>query len=568
MSLEMIADKVLETEVLVIGGGVSGCVAAAKAAQLGAEVIVLEKASLERGGGPAAGMDHCSTIPHENTSYKHIVKGMTGEGQYPPIKNKKGLFNSNVYFAAWKDSWKHIQEVESWGIDFKWDDGDYYWIPSGRHGGGRTTIRFHGQFLKPQLAAAVRKAGCKVLERTMGVDLLTKNGKVVGAVALNVRNNDFIVIKAKAVIIGTGMVQRIFNPEDTAPWTNKLMYHWCPTGAGDAHAMAYRAGAKVANMEFSSWFSRLIDDKTIMFGFNTDGDGRSVRIVNAKGEVISENAFMSLETYVEQEEKGLTPMYFDVPSSPESHQRKREISTADERIATLKYTMERGFDARTHRWELHGTKSLALTKNMAGIVTDESFKTTVDGLYAIGDTAQAGGTILGSCNSGMLSAENIIKELPKIEYSEIDEAQVKVWKDRLDMHRNVKDGAEPMEFETKIRLITERYASLYRSGGKLKEGLSRLLDLRRDWMHRLSGDTPHHLMRVVDCYNLADLAEVHFRSALNREDTRASFYRKDFPEMNPEWDNKVNFAYMKDGKCVIEKGSFPEVDPKWLEEGE
>ena len=55
MRLEKMADKVYETDVLVIGGGVSGCVAAAKAAKLGAEVIVLEKATLERGGGPAAG---------------------------------------------------------------------------------------------------------------------------------------------------------------------------------------------------------------------------------------------------------------------------------------------------------------------------------------------------------------------------------------------------------------------------------------------------------------------------------------------------------------------------------
>jgi succinate dehydrogenase/fumarate reductase flavoprotein subunit len=567
MSFEKIADKVFETEVLVIGGGLSGCVAASKAGRLGAEVIVLEKASIDRGGGAAAGMDHCATVPNENISYKDIVKGMTGEGQYPPIKNKKGLFNSNVYFSTWKDTRKHVEEMESWGVDLKWDDGEHYWIPSPRTG-GRTTIRFHGQFLKPQLAAAVRAAGCKVLERTMGVDLLTKNGKVIGAVALNVRNGDFIVIKAKVVVVGTGMVQRIFNPEDGAPWTNKFMYHWNPTGAGDAHAMAYRAGAKLANMEFSSWFSRLLDDKTLMFGSLTDGDGEPTPIVNASGEVISETAFMSLETYLEQEEKGLTPMYFDVPNTSESHQRKREISTADERLASLKYIQERGFDPRTHRWELHGTKSLALTKNMAGIVTDESFKTTVDGLYAVGDAVQAGGTVLGSCNSGIIFAESVVKELPKIEKSELDEAQVKLWKDRLDMHKNVEDGADPLEFETKIRMISERYAVLYRSEGKLREGLSRLNDLRRDWMHRLSGDTPHRLMRVVDCYNLADLAEVHYRSALSREDTRASFWRKDFPEMNPEWDNRVNFAYMKDGKCVIEKGSFPEVDPKWLEEGD
>ena len=567
MSLEKIADKVFETDVLVIGGGLSGCVAATKAAQLGAKVTVLEKSSLERGGCAAAGMDHCATVPNENISYKDICKGMTGDGIYPPIKNKKGLFNSNVYFSTWKDTRKHVEEMESWGVNLRWDDGEHYWIPSGRTG-GRTTIRFHGQQLKPQLAAAVRKAGCTVLERTMGVDLLTKNGKVVGAVALNVRSNDFIVIQAKVVVMGTGMVQRIFNPEDGAFWTNKFMYHWCPAGSGDAHAMAYRAGAKLANMEFSSWFSRLLDDKTLMFGSLTDGDGISTPIVNAKGEVISEHAFMSLETYLEQEEKGLTPMYFDVQSNPEDHQRKREISTADERMATLKYVEERGFDPRKHRWELHGTKSLALTKNMAGIVTDETFKTTVDGLYAIGDAVQAGGTVLGSCNSGIIFGEHIINELPKIEYSEIDEAQVKLWKDRLDRHKNVQDGAEPLEFETKIRAISERYAVLYRSEGKLKEALFRLGDICRDWLPRLAGDTPHKLMRVCDCYNLADLAEVHYISALSRQDTRASFWRKDFPELNPAWNGKVNFAYKKDGKCVIEIGQFPELDPKWLEEGE
>jgi len=63
MRLEKMADKVLETDVLVIGGGVSGCVAAAKAAKLGAEVIVLEKASLERGGGPAAGWTTVRPFP-------------------------------------------------------------------------------------------------------------------------------------------------------------------------------------------------------------------------------------------------------------------------------------------------------------------------------------------------------------------------------------------------------------------------------------------------------------------------------------------------------------------------
>ncbi len=565
MSLERIADEIIETDVLIIGGGIAGCVAAVKASEFGVDVTVLEKAAIRRSGGAASGMDHIATIPHEGVTIKDIVAQVCEDGVYPPIYNKKGLMDANLFYAAWKDAKKRLEELERWGITLRWDDGDYYWIRSGRTG-GMTTIRFHGQYFKPQLAEAVKSRGVRIIERAMGVDLLVKDGRVVGAVGLNVRNNRFLVIKAKSTIVATGIVQRIFNPEDGAPWKYKMMYHWCPTGAGDAHAMAYRAGAKLVNMEFSSWYSRLIDDKTIMFGTLTDGDGLSTRIVNAKGEVVSPDAFMSLEKYVEEEEKGNTPLYFDVPSNPEEHQRKREISTADERPVTLKYLKDRGWNYRTHRWELHGTKPLALTKFMAGIVVDETLQTTIPGLYAAGDCVQAGGAVTGAIATGFMSAENASKEALKIEVPVIDEAQVEEFKEQVFAPLKVKDGAEPLEFETKIRTICERYTGIFRSAGKLKEGLSRLADVRRDWLHRISASTPHELMRAMDCRNLIDLAEIHLRAALMREDTRASFFRKDFPRRNPEWDKKVIFVYRKNGEMILEKGEFPELKPEYLKE--
>ena len=565
MELAEIADSVIETDVLIVGGGVAGCIAAVKASEHGADVTMVDKAAIRRSGGAASGMDHIATIPNAGITIKDIVTQVCDDGVYPPIFAKKGLTNPNLFYTAWKDTKKRLAEMEEWGVTVRWDDGEYYWIPSGRTG-GTTTIRFHGLQFKPQLAAAVRNKGVRVLERTMGVDLLRQGEKVVGAVALNIRNNDFTVIKAKATIVATGMVQRIFNPEDGAPWKNKMMYHWCPMGAGDAHAMAYRAGGKLVNMEFSSWFSRMIDDKTLMFGSLTDGDGMSTRIVNANGDVVCENAFMSLEKYVEEEEKGRTPLYFDVPSNPENHQIKREIATADERPVSLKYIKDRGWNYRTHRWELHGTKPLALTKNLAAIVTDETFKTTVEGLFGAGDCVQAGGAVTGSIGTGFITAENAAKYAGQAEAPVIDEDQVRHLKERIFAPYKVKDGAEPMEFETKIRMITERYTGIFRSAGKLREGLSRLADVRKDWLHRIAATTPHELMRAMDCHNLMDLAEVHFKSALMREDTRASFYRKDFPERNPAWDKKVIFAYGKEGETVTEKGEFPEMKPAYAEE--
>ncbi|MCC6473663.1 MAG: FAD-dependent oxidoreductase [Burkholderiales bacterium] len=566
MSLATEADKVIETDVLIVGGGVAGCVAAVKARQHGARVLMLDKAVIKRSGGAASGMDHLATIANEKTTIYDIVSQVCDDGIYPPIFAKKGLTDPNLFHTAWKDARKRLEELERWGVTIRWDDGDIYWIPSGRTG-GMTTIRFHGLRLKPQLAQAVHDSGATVLERTMGVDLLVDGGRVAGAIALNVRNNQFIVVKAKSTIVCTGMVQRIFNPEDTAPWKFKMMYHWCPTGAGDAHAMAYRAGARLVNMEFSSWYSRLLDDKTIMFGSMTDGDGLSTRIVNARGDVVSPHAFMSLEKYVEEEAAGRTPLYFDVPSNPESHQRKREIAAADERPITLKYLQDRGWDYRTHRWELHGTKPLALTKFMAGIVVDETTRTSVDGLYAAGDCVQAGGAMTGAIATGFLSAAAAAGFAGSSAARAVDdarvEAQVRECRARLFAHMAVEDGAEPLEFETKVRTICERYTGIIRSAGKLKEGISRLSDVRRDWLHRIAATNPHELMRAADCRNLVDLAEIHLRAALMREDTRASFYRADFPERNPEWNNKVIFAYRRNGELVLEKGEFQPLKPEY-----
>ena len=562
MSRKSIADEVIETDVLVIGGGVAGCVAAIKAREHGAEVTILEKAAIKRSGGAASGMDHIATIPHGNVTINDIVAQVCDDGVYPPIFNKKGLTDANLFYVAWKDARKRLAELEGWGITIRWDDGEYYWIPSGRTG-GMTTIRFHGLRFKPQLAAAVQRSGARVIERTMGVDLLVNKGRVVGAMALNVRNGQFLVVKAKSTVIGTGMVQRIFNPEDGAPWKNKMMYHWCPTGAGDAHAMAYRAGAKLVNMEFSSWYSRLIDDKTIMFGSMTDGDGISTRVVNANGDVVSPHAFMSLEKFVEEEEQGRTPLYFDVPGNPEDHQRKREVATADERPISLKYLKDRGWDYRTHRWELHGTKPLALTKFMAGIVADETLKTTLDGLYGAGDCVQAGGAVTGAIATGFLSAAHAAEYAQQAKAPVYDDAQVQDCKERLLAPLKVKDGAEALEFETKIRMICERYTGIFRSEGKLKEGLSRLADIRRVWVPRIAASTPHELMRAADCHNLIDLAEVHLRAALMREDTRASFFRKDFPARNPEWDKKVIFVCRRNGEMVLEKGEFAPLKPEY-----
>ena len=101
-------------------------------------------------------------------------------------------------------------------ITMRWDNGEHYWIPQGRYGGvDRITLRVHWQNVKPEMAKVIRKRDVDILERTMVVDLLTNNGSVVGATAVNTRTGEFMVIKAKATIVATGLFARLYDPENT-----------------------------------------------------------------------------------------------------------------------------------------------------------------------------------------------------------------------------------------------------------------------------------------------------------------------------------------------------------------
>ena len=125
----------------------------------------------------------------------------------------------------------------------------------------------------------------------MLVDLLTSKGAVVGATAIGTRTGEFIVIKAKAVVMATGLFARCYNPETPLFWKYKFRYHWCPaTVSGDGHATAYRAGAELANMDLPLWRYRERDDLTISHGNFPHNDGIPARQMTWDGVMLPSTA--------------------------------------------------------------------------------------------------------------------------------------------------------------------------------------------------------------------------------------------------------------------------------------
>ena len=548
MALERIADKVIDTDVLVVGGGIGGCPAAAKAREHGLNVTLVEKSKTDRSGSAGAGIDHyvySGELTSRVTPQEFLTNWENIEREAPDLVSQ-WVDPTKAYRLYTNQAWA-VQELEKLGVSIKWDDGEILYCSRLEN----PITRVHWMNVKPDLALAVRKSGVNVLERTMVVDLLTNRGAVVGATAVNTRTGEFVVIKAKATVIGTGCFLRCYSPNAPDPWKYKFRYHYSPVGgSGDGWAAAYRAGAELANMEQTAG-GHLSSDEAVLSAGMFENEGAFCKFFTWDGEELPIRHSPKGFQYAEAEQQGKDPLYRSLEHLPDDYHKRIEVAIVDERLVTFKAAEERGFNPRTHRYEVMASRPFSF-RGPPGINVKGDFKATAKGLYAIGDAAAGGNSCNHAVISGLLVGNSIKAFVAEAGEPEVDEAQVEGQKESVLAPLEVNKGAEPMEFECAIRYICNRYTGTFRSEGRLREGIRRLGTLRRVFLPKLMAENPHYLMRCLECRNILDLAEVHLRACLARKETRGNFFRLDYPKEDSSLDNLLVFQRMEEGKAVLE----------------
>lgn len=556
--------KYLETEFLVVGGGDAGCSAAIKAAENGVDTIMLEKTKTDRAGHSGMGMDHVMDFPREGVSNLDYVKFFMGRHEL--LGGPGALMNPNVGYILGAKSWACLDDMNRWGYPMRWEDNDdYHWVRNGWFG-KKIMIGVHWLDVKPVMAKKCREVGVKVMDRTMMVDLLTdKNGKVCGCTALNTRTGEFMVIKAKAVVMATCNLARSYTPETPQFWKYKMRYHGAPSAiSGDGFNAAYKVGASLANMDVSTnWNYRIRDDITIPFGSIDHGDGIRGQWMNAKGEPIP---FPTAKMYDKVEEAGLDPIYCTIEHFNEDYQKRNEVCIADERFVSLKLAEDRGFDPKAHRYELMENRRFGFY-GLSGLFTDEQFRTEVEGLWSAGDCVLGLGGCGSACISGIIVGDQMKEYCANTAHSELDEAEIQRLKEKTMAPLFHKDGTDPLELECSVRYINDHYVGMHISEGKLNEGLRRLSSLKREFLDDMSANDPHELMRCIEARNILELSELHLLACRERRESRGNFLRADYPERNPENDNHISICHMVDGKPAIELRRAPELKQEYLEEG-
>ncbi len=516
----------LETDILVIGGGSAGSMAAivAKEQNPDIDVVIIEKGEINRSGSIAMGMDALNIV---------VQPGITTPEQYINSARiaAEGILDYQPSFVMAERSYSILKRLESWGIRFPRDEDDKY-ISLQVHAKGKFLLEMDSPELKLVLAEKIREAEVRVINRTIITSLLVSEGRVNGAMGFNIRTGEFVVCKSKSTILANGGCAR-FSLPNSGYLYGTFDY---PGNAGDGYSLAYRAGAQLTGFEFTQC-SPLIKDINCPLLYITLT--RGAKVVNALGKTI-DLEYLSTQTMLKELREGRGPIFIKMNHLPEERiQEIERILFTTERPIQKKFWENRGVDFREGLIELGETEyQLCGGHGLTGVVVNEKAETTLKGLYAAGDVACVPlQHLTGAFVFGEVAAEEAVAFVSNSEQRKINEIVWKVEEQRLlnTMDANKTGTVSVQDFEYKVRRIISDYVVPPKNETKLNRFLWWLPRLKKD-MKNIKISDYHELSRYEEIRFILDCAELSVIASLTRKESRWGWfhYRTDFPEKDDE----------------------------------
>lgn len=515
----------LSCDVLVIGGGTAGTMAALTAAEHGADVLLLEKAHVRHSGALAMGMDGVNNA---------VVPGRAEPDDYVAeiTRANDGIVDQSTVRQTATRGFAMVQRLESYGVKFEKDEHGEYAVRQVHRSGSYVLPMPEGKDVKKVLYRQLRRREMRerirIENRVMPVRVLTAGGKAVGAAGFNTRTGRFVTVRAGAVILATGACGRLGLP------ASGYLYgtYENPTNAGDGYAMAYHAGAELTGIECFQ-INPLIKDyngPACAYVANPFGGYQ----VNRHGERFVDSDYWSgqmMAEFAAEVASDRGPVYLKLSHLPEESVAALEtILHSTERPTRGTFHSGRGHDYRTHDVEMHISEiGLCGGHSASGVRVDDHARTTVPRLYAAGDLACVPHNyMIGAFVFGDLAGADAAQyaayegELPS---GQLREAHELVYRPL----RNP-DGPPQPQVEYKLRRFVNDYVAPPKSGARLSLALEAFERMRAD-IAAMGARTPHELMRCAEVTFIRDCAEMAARASLARTESRWGLYhdRLDHP---------------------------------------
>lgn len=585
--------RIVDSDILIIGGGMAGCGAAYEARYWGRNlnIVVVEKAHIERSGAVAMGLSAINCYMgmrwNENTPEDFV--------RYTR-NDLMGLVREDLEFdiARHVDSTVHL--FEEWGLPIIYDS------ETGRYKReGKWQILIHGESYKTIVAEAATKAATKVYNRIMITHLLsdeTNPNKIAGAVGFNVRDGTFYIFRSKAVIVASGGATHVFRPRSVGEGAGRTWY--APWSTGSAYALLIGAGAEMTQMEnklvvtrfkdgygpVGAWFLALKAVATNAYGENYEqkylAEQRTLY-----GNYVDSKPFPTClrnDAMLREVNAGRHPIYIHTERVLDTRE-KEELGHEDFLDMTMSQTIvwaSQNIDPKKQPSELqtsepyimgsHATCSGAWASGPSDVSPSDYFwgynrMTTIEGLFGAGDTI--GGSAhkfsSGSFTEGRLAAKAAVKyvldhkEDPRVAEDIVSQLKGEVYlpMENYNLGKNliVRGTVSPLylyadQLVVRLEKLMDEYVggwgSMYTTNGTLlNRGLELMVMLKEDLKHT-AAENLHQLQRAWELQHRVLTAEAVLRHTIFRKETRwpGYCYRADFPKLDDDnWHVFVNSKY-------------------------
>jgi L-aspartate oxidase len=518
------------TDILIIGGGAAGLSAALHLAPH-ARVTVICKGDIESGSSHWAQGGVAAVTSTEDSTESHITDTLTAGA---------GLCDREAVEFTVRHASAAISSLVEWGVEFDREDNEYHLTREGGHSFRRIlhVADATGKAITTSLTQRVLDhENIQFFNDRIAIDLINRSrlgrysSRINGAYVLNRSTGHVEVFQARFVILATGGASKVYlytsNPDSST---------------GDGIAMAWRAGCRVANLEFNQFHPTCLyhpHAKSFLISEAVRGEGGVLRLRDGRrfmerfhelGELAPRDIVARAIDH-EMKRTGADCVYLDI-----SHRPPEFIRAHFPTIASR--CLEFGIDIT--RDPIPVVPAAHYT--CGGVVVDEHGATDVPGLYAIGETSCTGlhganrlasNSILECLVYARSASDHIVTQLhlpeERLRIPHWDESQV------VDSDEDVVIAHNWHE----LRRFMWDYVGIVRTTKRLERAQRRLDLLKQEineyYRHyRVSND-------LIELRNLVTVAELIVRCAAARKESRGLHYTLDYPDVLPRAEDTILF---------------------------
>jgi succinate dehydrogenase/fumarate reductase flavoprotein subunit len=544
-----------ETDVLVIGSGAAGMYAAVEAARAECQVLLIDRSLIGRGGATVMAQMTVavalgSEVPDHWTHHYNdtLIAG-------------RGLCSAPLARLLCEDAPDCISEMDRWGVGWARSDGRITQATAPGHDRARCVyVDFlnTGPAVSKTLRTAVnRTTGIRKAGDLCVVDLLRHDGEIIGAVALHLGSGAAVVISAKATIVATGGLTRLYARNSASA-----------NMGGDGYALALRAGASLVDMEFVQFFPighlapRLIGMDPIMwdpFRYKLGG-----RLLNGRmKEFTSQYGSDEDGKYVLTRDLASYAILKEVEAGRGSPHGGAYLSFQHCSEAALREAFGPVIDRLANN-------NIDLTRtpievapiahyHMGGVRADARMATELPGLFVAGEAVGganganrlSGNAITEALVFGRRAGRSSAMHARSIKTQQDGQPAVRATLDLITAERG--RDINTAEMIAAVQATMQRDVGTLRREDKLVRAQTRLAQLASDLGEcPPSGPTVFDLHRLewFDLRNMLLVARTVAQAALARRESRGAHQREDFPDTKPAWE-LTQVAALRDERIIL-----------------